>query len=229
LREHLVVDLQIIRQDADHGAAHYTKPSTRSAEYKQLEKLLVPPKDETIGYLKSHRLHGQLSYELTTLGYRTALRIRKRTFPAAPGHYRCSNLRQVEPRYQGICLGVDRQEGGGGHNQLHTMCGKLDMAKLPYFFGTLKIGDYCFFTGNQLCPILVERKSIQDVAMSIYDGRWHKQKQRMYYGQYVFGYDNCRMAYIIEGKEETQEVTGGYIGHQKFNVTREQLDQEIEN
>jgi hypothetical protein len=50
-----------MRQDADHGAAHYTNPSTRSAEYKQLEKLLVAPKDETIGYLKSHRLQGHLS------------------------------------------------------------------------------------------------------------------------------------------------------------------------
>jgi hypothetical protein len=217
------------RQEADHGAAHYTNPSTRSAEYKQLEKLLVAPKDETMGYLKAHHLQGQLSYELTSLGYRTAVRIRKRTFPAAPGHYRCSNLRQVEPRYQGICLGVDRQEGGGGHNKLHTMCGTLDMVKLPYFVGTLKIGDYCFFTGNRLCPILVERKSIQDLAMSIYDGRWHNQKHRMYHGQYVFGYDNCRMAYIIEGKEEAQQVTGDYIGHRKFNVTRERLDQEIEN
>jgi ERCC4-type nuclease len=103
------------------------------------------------------------------------------------------------------------------------------MAKMPYFVGSLNIGDYIFCSGNRLCPILVERKSIQDIALSIHDGRWTKQKQRMYHGQFVFGYENCRVAYIVEGKEETQQVTGGYIGHRQYNVSRERLDQEIEN
>jgi ERCC4-type nuclease len=95
--------------------------------------------------------------------------------------------------------------------------------------GTLTVGDYLFFSRDRLCPILVERKSIQDIAMSIHDGRWKKQKQRMYHGQYVFGYDNSRIAFIIEGKQETQLVTGGYIGHRKFNVDQQRLDEEIEN
>jgi ERCC4-type nuclease len=103
------------------------------------------------------------------------------------------------------------------------------MTKLPYFVGSLHIGDYAFFSGNLLCPILVERKSIEDVAISIHDGRWITQKQRMYHGQFVFGYDNSRIAFIIEGKEEKQQVTGGFIGHRKYNVNRERLDEEIEN
>ena len=76
--------------------------------------------------------------------------------------------------------------------------------------------------------VLVERKSVQDVALSISDGRWQSQKHNMYHGQYVFGYDNCRIAYIIEGKEERQQVTGGYIGNKRFNVTREKFDEEVE-
>jgi ERCC4-type nuclease len=50
----------------------------------------------------------------------------------------------------------------------------------------------------------MERKSIQDVALSIADGRWSSQKKRMYHGQYTLGYNNCRLAYIIEGHEQKQ-------------------------
>jgi hypothetical protein len=215
----------------DNGASHYMDPSTRSAEFKQLEKLQTKQPGEDLPYIKSHRQKGQTCYELTTLGYKTALRIRQRTFPDASGHYRTSNLLQVEPRYQGICLAVDFREGGGPKKKLHAMCNKLDTLRIPYFVCTLDIGDYCFFaaSNNKLCPILVERKSIQDVAQSIFDGRWTNQKRRMYQGQFVFGYENCRMAYIIEGKKEAQQLTGGYVGQRHFDVTREQLDQEIEN
>jgi hypothetical protein len=94
-------------------------------------------------------------------------------FPDAADHYRTSNLLQVEPRYQGICLAVDFREGGGPKKKLHAMCNKLDMLKIPYFVFTLDIRDYCFFvaSNNKLCPILVGRKSIQDVAQFIVDSR----------------------------------------------------------
>ena len=76
---------------------------------------------------------------------------------------------------------------------------------------------------------MVERKSVQDVAQSIADGRWYSQKQRMYRGQYVFGYENSRIAFLIEGKVDTQQVTGGYIGHRKYDVDRNRFDEEIDN
>ena len=103
------------------------------------------------------------------------------------------------------------------------------MLHTPYFVGTLSIGDYAFFSGNRLCPILVERKSVQDVAQSIHDGRWQKQKQRMYRGQYLFGYETSRIAFLIEGKAEAQQVTGGYIGHRRFDVDMTRFDEEIQN
>ena len=103
------------------------------------------------------------------------------------------------------------------------------MLQIPYFVGTLSIGDYAFFSGNRLCPILVERKSVQDVAQSIHDGRWKNQKQRMYRGQYVFGYETSRIAFLIEGKAEAQQVTGGYIGHRRFDVDMTRFDEEVEN
>mmetsp|Transcript_882 Transcript_882/g.1257 ORF Transcript_882/g.1257 Transcript_882/m.1257 type:complete len:839 (+) Transcript_882:72-2588(+) len=215
--------------DADNGASYYNEKSTRSAEYKQIEKLQSKQRDKDAPYIKSHRKNGKVCFELTILGYNTAIWIQKRSFPSLPGHYRTSNLPQIELRYQGICLAVDKREGGGPKKKLHQMCNKLDTLKIPYLVCTLDIGDYCFFADQKLLPVLIERKSIQDVAQSIYDGRWLSQKKRMYHGQYVFGYKYCRMAYIIEGKKETQQLTGGYVGERQFNVTSEKLDEEIAN
>ena len=212
--------------DDDNGAAHFLEKSTRSAEYRQIEKL--ESQNEDTAYIKRHRQGGKVCFELTLLGYETANRIKQRSFPASPGHYRTSNLTQVESRYQGICLAVDKREGGGPQNQLHSMCNKLDTLNMPYFVCTMNIGDYCFFAGSKLLPIIIERKSIEDVAESMFDGRWRKQKRKMYKGQFVFGYHHCRMAYIIEGKKETHQLTAGFVGQRHFNVTSEQFDKEID-
>ncbi|CAJ1951908.1 unnamed protein product [Cylindrotheca closterium] len=215
--------------DGDNGAAFYTEKSTRSTEYKQIEKLQTKPRGEDSSYIKLHRHKGRVCYELTKMGYETALWIRNRQFPEGKGHYRTSNLVQVDPRFDGISLAVDNREGGGPKKKLHYMCNKLDTLKIPYFVHPLSIGDYCFFAGDKLLPILIERKSIQDVAHSIYDKRWVNQKKRMYHGQYVFGHQNCRMAYIIEGRKESQQLSGGYVGQLQHNVSSEQFDKEIEN
>ena len=224
------------REDEDNGAAHYLLPSTRSAEFKQLEKLQCKATRDESSYIKAHRQEGRVYYELTPRGYQTAITLRSRNFPCSKGHYRTSNLQYVEPKFEGIFLAVDNREGGGPKRQLHPMCNKLDTLRIPYFVRSLDIGDYCFFTNDnnnhnadQLLPVLVERKSIEDVAASIFDKRWIKQKQRMYHGQFVFGYNNCRIAYIIEGNKASQELTGGFVGDRRYNVTRKQLDDEIEN
>ena len=204
-------------KDVDNGAAHYLENSTRSAEFKQIEKLISKQASvengvttgPDMGFLKNHSVKKQRYYELTSLGYKTAELIRTRPFPAAVGHYRCSNLETVNPEYDGICLAVDMREGGGqfGKKTLHEMCNTLDKVSIPYFVGNLDIGDYCFFSRNLLCPILVERKSVQDLAQSIHDGRMDRQKQNMYRGQFTFGYDNSRIAMIVEGKVEKQQVS----------------------
>ena len=108
-------------KDADNGAAHYTNSSTRSAEYRQIEKLMVPGKDQEQAMIKKHRQKGQVLLELTSLGYQTARRIRTRMFPVPPSHYRCSNLTNVEAKFKDMCLAVDLREGGGGQKVLHSM------------------------------------------------------------------------------------------------------------
>eukprot|EP00977_Amphora_coffeiformis_P028248 scaffold34916_cov170-Amphora_coffeaeformis.AAC.12 len=181
------------RGEEDNGAAHYLNQSTRSIEFLQIDKLTCKYGDSG-PYIKKRYVKGQVHYELLPQGLRMAQHIRSRQFPALPGHYRSSKIHSLEQvdtgRYDNICLGVDSREGGGGSKVLHQMCNKLEMMSCPYFVGQLSIGDYVFFTSNggggagqhmnYLLPILVERKSVQDVAQSIYDGRWQRQKHRMY-------------------------------------------------
>ena len=232
------------KKDADGGLAYYLDESTRSAEMLQVRKLQLTCKDHTLllnleqnngheGYIKKRKFKKQVVFELLPLGYRTAQWIQQRSFPASASYYRTSRigcLDQVDPNYKGICLAVDFREGGLQKSVLQKMCKGLDMSKVPFFVGALDIGDYAFFCAatGKLCPVLIERKSIQDVAHSIGDGRWVNQKQRMYHGQYVFKYDNCRMAYIIEGNIEKELVSNNFVGHRKFNVTRERLEEAID-
>lgn len=245
--------------DDDNGAKHYLQPSTRSLEFLQVKKLEV---DACGGpFIKRHTVKGSVHYELLRDGLDMARKMQSRMFPSPDGFYRCSHIESVDDvveDYREICLGVDLREGGGGTRTLHRMCDTLDKMHVPFFVASLDIGDYVFFTRNMpngamnlLCPILVERKSIQvrtstavflqcktltyhwfytqDVAMSIYDNRWTNQKKRMYKGQYVFGYDNCRMVYIIEGNMNKQTVSGDYVGTRWFNIKTDGIEKEIEN
>ena len=233
------------KKDADGGLAYYLNKTTPSAEFLQIKKLELTCKGHAVlrnieqnngqeGYIKIRSSKKQVVFELLPLGYRTAKWIQQRSFPAPVSHYRTSrigSLDQVDSAYKGICLAVDFREGGLQKSVLQNMCQGLDKSKVPYFVGALDIGDYAFFctkTGK-LCPVLIERKTIQDVAHSISDGRWTSQKHRMYHGQYVFEYPNCRMAYIIEGNIKKQLVAHEYVGHRKFNVTEERLEAAIKD
>ena len=109
------------RSDADNGSAFYNEKSTRSAEYLQIKCLLKKSGYEEMPLMKQRTRRTKIFFELTLDGYQTAQRIRDRTFPAPPGHYRVSNLETVQSTYDNICLGVDSREGGGPASKLHIM------------------------------------------------------------------------------------------------------------
>lgn len=70
-----------------------------------------------------------------------------------------------------------------------------------------------FFVGSKIAPILVERKTGEDVANSIFDGRWERQQRSMRKAQYVLGGGpkrKCQICYIIEGDPSRFTVHGGY-------------------
>ena len=100
-----------------------------------------------------------------------------------------SSIRRVQKTFASVSTFAKVEEARG----LYTN------RKVPYFVTTLKIGWRLFTRDtsgslNYLCPILVERKSIENVVRSIHDGRWKQcQKERLYQGQYMFGYEDSRM------------------------------------
>jgi hypothetical protein len=76
-----------------------------------------------------------------------------------------------------------------------------------------------FFVGNKLAPVLIERKSIEDVAHSLSDGRWKRQQQSMRKAQFVLGGGaarKCQICYLIEGDTATRTVHGGFIGRRAW-------------
>lgn len=137
--------------DDDNGVAHYAEKTTLSVEFLQIRKLETCHKklgDYEVPRIKRHEKRGKLLFELTHVGFRSALYVRERTFPLAPNFYRTSRIQhmsQVAPSYKNICIGVDFREGGGGHCSLHDICNTLDLKKVPFFVASLRyVGEtYC--------------------------------------------------------------------------------------
>ena len=82
---------------------------------------------------------------------------------------------------------VDDREGGGDRHHLHSIGQLLRDNRAPFETRTLPtgFGDYVIARrrarvdvargcGNDVAPVLIERKSAVDVAASLKDGRWHR-------------------------------------------------------
>lgn len=93
----------------------------------------------------------------------------------------------VHKSYDNVTLCIDFREGGGNKASLHPMCNMIEDHGIPYIVREIKIGDYLFFLGNFVAPIIIERKSIDDVACSLADGRWERQQRNMRKAQFVLG------------------------------------------
>ena len=94
----------------------------------------------------------------------------------------------------------------------------------------LKIADYIFFVGDKLAPILIERKSVDDVASSLHDGRWERQQRSMRKAQWVLGGGaarRCQICYIIEGDASKKKVHGGNVGRQAWSQSLEDVEDAI--
>ena len=61
------------------------------------------------------------------------------------------------------------------------------------YFGNLDLGDYVFkMNGSVVC--IIERKTVEDLANSIRDGRYREQKARLF-----SQYDPRQIMYLVEG------------------------------
>jgi len=88
-----------------------------------------------------------------------------------------------------------------------------------------------FFVGDRLAPTLIERKSVEDVAHSLSDGRWKRQQHSMRKAQFVLGGGSsrkCQLCYLIEGDASKATVHGGFIGRRAWGQSLEDVNKAIE-
>lgn len=160
-------------------------------------------------------------YELLEEGRKEAAQLKCRAAqgPTPDGPLRQLAAESVPEEFGNVTVVVDGREGGGGSRKLHDFCDFLDTNEVPYLVRNLKISDYIFFIGNKLAPVLIERKSIEDVAHSLHDGRWGSQQQKMRKAQYVLGGGDarkCQICYLIEGDVDKTIAHGGFVGRSNF-------------
>lgn len=157
-------------------------------------------------------------YELTDTGRAMAKRLKlyARTLVES-GPLRQLPDTTVDEEFGMVTMSMDFREGGGGGKSLHRYCDELDRYALmprmisscffsltslrpsrgvPYVVRELKVADYIFFIGDKLAPILIERKTAEDVASSLHDGRWERQQRNMRKAQFVLGGGPARRCQI---------------------------------
>ena len=151
--------------------------------------------------------------------------------PVEPGPLRQYAKSEVSQDFKHVTLSVDFREGGGGRFNLHKMCSTLEILGCPFVVRELKIADYVYFVGNKLAPFLVERKSIEDVAHSVADGRWERQQRNMRQAQYVLGGPDrkCHIGYLIEGDASNVVVHGGKVGRTSWGQSEEDVEKAIDS
>jgi hypothetical protein len=161
---------------------YYLEKNTMDPGWAQIKKTCSPNIHAGLGALikqrkKKNRCPSGIVYELTDEGRIIAKRLERtlREGPIAPGPLRQLLKDEVDREFGSVTISMDFREGGGGSKSLHKMCDNLEREGVPYVVRELKIADYLFFVGDLLAPMLVERKSVDDVAASLVDGRWERQ------------------------------------------------------
>jgi len=219
-------------------AAYYLDKNTMDPGWAQIKKLCSA--DVNAGreqYLKQRARKGRSTsgvvFEITNEGREMAKQIQKMldAGPAEPGPLRQLAKSEVSEEFKHVTLSVDFREGGGGRFNLHKMCSTLEILGCPFVVRELKIADYVYFVGNKLAPFLVERKSIEDVAHSVADGRWERQQRNMRQAQYILGGPDrkCHIGYLVEGDASNVVVHGGKVGRTSWGQSEEDVEKAIDS
>jgi len=218
--------------------AYYLDKNNLDPGWMQIKKIcnsnVVSDRDELIKERKrKNECQSGFVYELLDTGRNAAMRLKADlalgVAPLGPMRQLASDT--VDEAYGNVTLSMDFREGGGAKT-LHDMCNFLNQHQIPYVVRNLKISDYVFFVGNNLAPLLIERKSVEDVASSLSDGRWERQQRNMRKAQYVLGGGEerrCDICYLIEGDVNRQTVHGGYVGRRAWGKTIDDVNRAIES
>ena len=227
------VSFRIPMSDLDNTIDDATMKS--SPNFKMIENLGKPNKDEDrVSLIKLRKINKEEVVELLPSGLDTATKInheRRKRNNDNHGYLRELNSTQTKKMYERTTVCVDLHEGGSAKHHLHKMCDQLDSLKVPYFVAHLFVGDYLAFVDGNVAPLVIERKSIADVALSMGDGRWADQKRKMRKAQFVLSggqRHRCKMYYIIEGRVDASNTVGGlYVGKRGDNIKIEAVEDAI--
>uniref|UniRef100_A0A6S8W6Q1 Crossover junction endonuclease MUS81 n=1 Tax=Chaetoceros debilis TaxID=122233 RepID=A0A6S8W6Q1_9STRA len=217
----------------DRDIAYYLDKNTLDPGLMQIRKLCSNGEEN---YVKERKRKNDCKsgvvYELLEDGRRQALALKEHASLGviSPGPFRQLASDTVDEEFGNVTVSMDFREGGGGRKRLCEMCDFFDQHQIPYVVRNLKISDYVFFVGSKLAPVLVERKSVEDVAASLYDGRWDRQQRSMRKAQYILGGGDerkCHICYLIEGDIERKIVHGGYVGRRSWQKTPQDVKNAI--
>jgi hypothetical protein len=222
----------ILNQTADK----YLNPDNLDPGWGQIKKLASANADSGCPFIKERKKKDSCNsgrlFELLDNGRDMAKKLRSlASAPTEPGPLRQYPEETVDEDFGNVTMSMDFREGGGGGKNLHQMCDQLDIRGVPYVVRELKIADYIFFVGDKLAPILIERKTAEDVASSLHDGRWENQQRSMRKAQYVLGGGparRCKICYIIEGDAKRKTVHGGNVGRRTWFQSVEDVERAIE-
>ncbi|KAL7531615.1 hypothetical protein ACHAXR_007312 [Thalassiosira sp. AJA248-18] len=223
----------------NQSAEKYLDPNNLDPGFGQLKKLASANAAADLGgpFIKERKKKDACAsgrvYEILDSGRELARKLRQlaRLGPAEPGPLRQLPDETVDEEFGQVTMSMDFREGGGGGKSLHKMCDQLDIRGVPYVVRELKIADYIFFVGDKLAPILIERKTVDDVASSLHDGRWERQQRSMRKAQYVLGGGparRCQICYIVEGDAAKRTVHGGNVGRRTYFQSLEDVESAIE-
>lgn len=153
----------------------------------------------------------EVVYQILPLGVEVAERLKDGlSAPEKP----CDALYTTDDGSDGVVMCVDRRELGGDHNKLLTLCNLLSREGIKFKTTTLPIGDYAWFhrrhKNEEELPTLVERKRGDDLAESLKDGRFLRQKENMKQWKNSFGTRDVQLYYVIEGDISKYVVQCGH-------------------
>ena len=185
-------------------AQQYLNKDNLDPGWGQVKKLCSTNAASDLGgpFIKERKRKGACSsgrvFELLDSGRALATKLRALALsgPFEPGPLRQLPDESVDQEFGNVTMSMDFREGGGGGRSLHKMCDQLDIRGVPYVVRELKIADYIFFVGEKLAPVLIERKTADDVAGSLHDGRWERQQRSMRKAQYVLGGGSARRCQV---------------------------------
>jgi hypothetical protein len=170
-------DCRIVAAPTDLG-----KPEVMDIGWSQIKKLIAGC--DRAGPLLKERKKKKLcasgvAFELTDAG-RAAAKTALLATPARLGPLR-ELIGEADPALVGAMLAVDFREAGGGRHQLHDLANWLSTGKVPFVVRALPVADFAMFvsapawTGGAtpalMAPLLIERKTYEDVALSLADTR----------------------------------------------------------